>query len=73
MHHLCNNIWQDKDGSFILRGIDGLQLRICNEGLFFIDKYGNTTTIDDVMLRYKQSSPTYDELYEYWLKTKQND
>ena len=48
-------------------------IRIYNEGLFFIDKYGNTTTIDDAMLQYKQNSPTYDELYEHWLKTKQND
>jgi hypothetical protein len=48
-------------------------IKIYNEGLFFIDKYGNTTTIDDVMLQYKQNSPTYDELYEHWLKTKQND
>jgi hypothetical protein len=45
-------------------------IRIYNEGLFFIDKYGNTTTIDDAMLQYKQNSPTYDELYEHWLKTK---
>ena len=42
-------------------------------GLLMIDKYGNTLTIDDVKAVYQQNSPTYDELYEHWLKTKQND
>ena len=73
MHHLYNNIWQDKDGSFVLIGIDGHWMKISSDGLSFRDKYGNVTTIDGAILQYKQNSPTYDELYEHWLKTKQND
>ena len=44
-----------------------------NENTYMVDKYGNTLTIDDLRAVFKQNSPTYDELYEYWLKTKQND
>lgn len=73
MHHLYNNIWQDKDGSFILRGVDGSWFRIGNEGLSFRDKYGNTTTIDGGYIKSSTRIPTYAELYEHWLKTKQND
>ena len=43
------------------------------ENTYRIDKYGNTLTIDDIKAVYQQNSPTYNELYEYWLKTKQND
>ena len=73
MHHLCNNIWQDDDGGFVFVGVDGFEIKITSKTIFFKDKYGNTTTVGDAMLQHKQNSPTYDELYEHWLKTKQND
>ena len=43
------------------------------ENVYMIDKYGNTLTINDVIAVYQQNFPTYEELYEHWLKTKQND
>ena len=72
MHHY-NNIWQDDDGNFLLWGVDGRWMRITKDGLFFRDRYGNTTTIDGAYIRSSINSPTYAELYEHWLKTKQND
>jgi hypothetical protein len=44
-----------------------------NEDTHMVDKYGNTFTINDLQAVYQRHSPTYDELYEHWLKTKQND
>ena len=44
-----------------------------NEDTYMVDKYGNTFTINDLQATFKQNSPAYDELYEHWLKTKQND
>ena len=44
-----------------------------NEDTYMVDKYGNTFTINDIQAIFKQNSPTYEELYEHWLKTKQND
>ena len=51
---------------------DDGQLVCCYENkMVFMDIYGNTVEYDcDGNLRYKQVSPTYEELYEYWLKTK---
>ena len=44
-----------------------------NEDTYMVDKYGNTFTINDLVATFIQNSPTYDELYEHWLRTKQND
>ena len=44
-----------------------------NEDTYMVDRYGNTFTINDLQAVFKHNSPTYDELYEHWLKTKQND
>lgn len=44
-----------------------------NEDTYMVDKYGNSFTINDLQATFKQHSPTYEELYEHWLKTKQND
>ena len=73
MHYLCNNIWQDDDGSFVFVGADGFEIKVTSKTMLFKDRYGNITTVDDGMLQYKQNSPTYNELYKHWLKTKQND
>lgn len=54
--------WADKN----------MKVRLTNSGLFVIDKYGNETIITGLNTTFKQNSPTYDELYEHWLKTKDN-
>ena len=43
-----------------------------NKDTYMVDKYGNTFTTDSLKAIYQQHSPTYDELYEHWLKTKDN-
>lgn len=42
-----------------------------NEDTYMVDKYGNTFTINDLQATFKQNSPTYEELYEHWLRTKE--
>ena len=59
------------DGSYIIQSIDGNMIKIMSDGLYMVDKYGNTTFLTDINFAYKQNSPSYDELYEYWLKTKE--
>lgn len=49
------------------------KIMFTNENTYMVDKYGNTLTIDDIKAVYQQNSPTYNELHEHWLKTKQND
>ena len=44
-----------------------------NEDTHMVDKYGNTFTINNLKAMFQRNSPTYDELYEHWLRTKQND
>lgn len=58
------------DGLIILRGEDGSYIRYTNEGVYYVDPYENETCITDVAATYKQNAPTYDELYQHWLKTK---
>lgn len=73
--------WQIKDGNIFGYDEDGAltvitphgSMKITNDNLYLTDKYGNTITIDDMKAVYQQNSPTYDELYEHWLKTNQND
>ena len=43
-----------------------------NEDIYMVDKCGNTFTIDNLKAVFQRNSPTYDELYEHWLKTKDN-
>ena len=43
-----------------------------NEDAYMVDRYGNTFTINDIGAIFERHSPTYDELYEHWLKTKDN-
>lgn len=62
----------DEDGNIIITKTDGT-IKITPDNVYMIDKYGNTLVIDDIRVTHQQNSPTYDELYEHWLKTKQND
>ena len=62
----------DKNGTLTAVNENG-KIIFTQENTYMIYKYGNTLTIDDVQAVYHQHSPTYDELYEHWLKTKQND
>ena len=38
-----------------------------------VDKYGNETSMVDMFLKFDKNAPSYEELYDHWLKTKQND
>lgn len=62
----------DENGRLNLISENG-KIVFYNKNTYIIDKYGNTLTIDDIKAVYQQNSPTYEELYEHWLKTKQND
>ncbi len=62
----------DEDGRLILVSENG-KIVFSSKDISMVDKYGNVVTIDDIKVIDQQNIPTYDELYEYWLKTKQND
>ena len=62
----------NEDGCLELISENG-KIIFTNEDTHMVDKYGNTFTIDNLKAMYQQHSPTYEELYEHWLKTKQND
>ena len=66
------DFYQDDDGSFVWRG-ENTSMRLTNEDLYIIDKYGNEMSMTDINASFRFNSPTYEELYEHWLKTKQND
>lgn len=66
------NIGWDKDGILTVTNALGT-IKITNEGLHMINKYGDTLIADDKGYSCQFNSPTYEELYEHWLKTKQND
>lgn len=73
--------WQIQNDKIFSWGEDGTltmitpygSVKITNDKLSFTDKYGNTLTFEDMKAIYQLNSPTYDELYEHWLQTKQND
>ena len=67
------NPYFDEDGTIWFKAIDGISIRITNEDLYFIDKYGNETYIKGNNISFKRNTPSYEELYDHWLKTKQND
>ena len=62
----------NEDGCLELISENG-KVIFAQEDIHMVDKYGNTFTIDSLKATFKQNSPTYEELYEHWLKTKQND
>lgn len=72
---ICNNnntiLYIDPtNGSYIFQNADGRMIQIAPDDLYMTDKYGNTTSLTNLGLTYKQQYPSYDELYEYWIKTK---
>ena len=54
----------------ICKAKNGMMQRITPEEIYIIDKYGNDMSLTDIQICFTQHSPTYDELYEHWLKTK---
>lgn len=59
----------DEDG--ILTISNGNEtIKIKNDGFHIIDQYGNEMVFKDCKLTFKNNSPTYEELYNHWLKTK---
>ena len=62
----------DEDGNMVITKYNG-KIKITPNNIYIKDKYGNILRFDEAKLIYQQNSPTYDELYEHWLKTKQND
>lgn len=59
-----------EDKGITLEAEDGRAIFISEDKIFAMDKYGNIIKYSDGFIRYKQNAPTYDELYEHWLKTK---
>ena len=59
----------DENGLLTAVSEDG-KIVFTKENTQMVDKYGNTFTIDSLKAIFKQNSPTYDELYEYWLENK---
>lgn len=60
------------DGYFVWEN-NGLKQVLTNNDFYLIDRDGNVISILDLNNWFKPNIPTYDELYEHWLKTKQND
>ena len=60
------------DGLIIGIQPDGSYMKMTKTDLYFVDRYGNEECLSDFEVTYKQNSPTYDELYNHWLKTKDN-
>lgn len=58
------------DGLVIGMRPDGSYMKMTKTDLYFVDRYGNEECLSDFGVMYKQNSPTYDELYNHWLKTK---
>jgi hypothetical protein len=68
-----NQIIYDND-AFTVNYINGFVLTVSKDCTRAVDKYGNEWGYNSQgALFYQQNSPTYDELYKHWLKTKQND
>lgn len=67
------NPYFDEDGAIVFKSTDGATIRITNKDLYFIDKYGNEMSMGDFKISLKSNTPSYEELYNHWLKTKQND
>ena len=59
----------DDDGYFVFRG-KNISMRLTNEDLYIIDSDGNEMSMTDINACLRFDSPTYEELYEHWLKTK---
>ena len=59
------------DEGIIFKYSDGSQLKYTESYIEFTNKYGDVTKVDSQLYQHSQAKrPTYDELYEHWLKTK---
>lgn len=58
-------------GIYSMQNTDGRMVQIAPDDLYLTDKYGNTTSLINFGLIYKQRTQFYYELYEYWSKTKE--
>ena len=54
----------------VCKGKNGMMQRITPEETYIIDRYGNEMSLTEILACFQLNSPTYDELYEHWLKTK---
>lgn len=64
-----NKFYYDENSLLTLENEYGT-VKISPDDFWLTDKYGNTITLKGMGVAFKRNSPTYDELYEYWLKTK---
>ena len=61
----------DGDGSIVIYNEHkGMCMRIAKDDAYIIDKYGNEMSITGLKAVFTPNAPTYDELYEHWLKTR---
>lgn len=58
------------DDTIVLKAKNGMMQRITPNEMYITDKYSNEMSMTEICACFKQQSPTYDELYEHWLKTK---
>lgn len=59
------------DEGMIFRYHDGSELKITEHFMQFTNQYGDVEIVDSKSYQYLPTErPTYDELYEHWLKTK---
>ena len=59
------------DKGIIFKYHDGSELKYTEDYIQFTNKYGDVEIINLNGLQYYRAyRPTYDELYEHWLKTK---
>lgn len=63
------NVYIDDDGTLWFRG-ENTSMRITSEDMYIIDKYGNEMSMTELKACFKPNAPTYDDLYEHWLKTR---
>ena len=69
---MIQHISWDENGLLTVVSKNG-KIIFTNEDTCMVDKYGNTFTIDALKATFQQHSPTYEELYEYWTKTKDKE
>lgn len=66
------DVYINDDGYFVWEN-NGMKQVLTNDDFYLIDREGNVISLLDMNNWLKPNIPTYDELYEHWLKTKQND
>lgn len=62
-------ITYDKDGRLTAVNEHG-QIVFTSDDTWMVNRYGNVVTINDINTMFQRNSPTYEKLYEHWLKTK---